>query len=185
MSVILEKLVVLDLDETLIHATTSGIEGQKEDFTFDQYFVYKRPHLDYFLTELSKHFTLAIWSSGGDEYVTEIVNNIRPNGVEFAIVWGRSKCSTKRDRESDTYYYEKRLDKFKKKGYRLENILIVDDSAEKAACNYGNAIYVKEYTGDATDDELLVLLDYLISIKDVENFRKIEKRLWRKSMDGR
>src|SRR6185436_18028359 len=120
-----------------------------------------------------KHFTLSIWSSGGDEYVAEIVNHIKPKGVEFAVIWGRSRCSVKRNRESDTYFYEKRLDKLKKQGYRLESILLVDDSAEKAACNYGNAIYIKEYDGDPNDTELLALLDYLISLKQVENVRKI------------
>ncbi len=45
--------------------------------------------------------------------------------------------------------------------------------------NYGNAIYPKSYVGDVEDDELLRLSKYLSSIKDCENFRKIEKRNWR------
>src|SRR5690348_2190225 len=94
------KLLVLDLDETLIHAASTRINNLDEDFRFDNYFVYKRPYLEHFLTELSKHFTLAIWSSAGDEYVATIVNNIKPAGVDFAIVWARSKCSTRRNPES-------------------------------------------------------------------------------------
>jgi RNA polymerase II subunit A small phosphatase-like protein len=172
-------LMILDLDETLIHASETRLTGKNEDFIFDKYFVYKRPHLEYFLQEAAKHFTLGIWSSAGDEYVNGIVNTIRPPIVNFEFVWARSKCSLKRDRTYDTYYFEKRLDKLKKRGFPLEQILIVDDTAEKASSNYGNAIYIKEFTGNPEDSELLFLLDYILTLKNVANVRTIEKRFWR------
>lgn len=87
-----DKLLKLDLDETLIYATEKEL-GFSADFLFDKYFVYKRPHLEQFLIEISKHFAIGIWSSADDAYVTEIVNNIKPMNVEFEIVWGRSRCS--------------------------------------------------------------------------------------------
>lgn len=62
----MDKLLILDLDETLIHATAEKLSIQ-EDFLFDKYFVYKRPHLDWFLSEISKHFKVGIWSSASDE----------------------------------------------------------------------------------------------------------------------
>lgn len=172
-------LLILDLDETLIHATEAKLAGREEDFAFAKYFVYKRPHLDHFLQEVARHFTLGVWSSAGDEYVSGIVSMIKPSSVDFEFVWARSKCSLKRDRTYDTYYLEKRLDKLKKRGYPLEQILILDDTAEKASCNYGNAIYIKEYTGAPEDTELLHLLEYLLTLKDAENVRTIEKRFWR------
>ena len=184
MSEKVNKLLVLDLDETLVHAAKTKLDTLPVDFTFDAYYVYKRPHLEHFLTEVAKHFTLAIWSSAGDIYVNEIVASIKPPSVDFEVVWGRSKCSMKRNRVFDTYYFEKRLDKLKKRGFPLEQTLIVDDTAEKAACNYGNAIYVKEYKGDPDDKELLFLLEYLLTLKDVENVRTIEKRNWRKTKSG-
>jgi carboxy-terminal domain RNA polymerase II polypeptide A small phosphatase len=174
-----DKLLILDLDETLIHATANQVDIQ-EDHRFDKYFIYKRPHLDNFLINISSHFTLGIWSSAGDEYVNEIVKLITPAQVQFELVWGRSKCSLKRDNTFDTYFFSKKLDKLKSKGFKLEKILIVDDSPEKASNNYGNAIYIKQYVGDKTDTELLLLNDYLLTLKDVENVRQIEKRNWRK-----
>lgn len=173
-------LLILDLDETLIHASETRLTGRDEDFIFDKYFVYKRPHLEHFLLEAAKHFTLGVWSSAGDEYVNGIVNTIKPPDVHFAFVWARSKCSLKRDRIYDTYYFEKRLDKLKKRGYTLEQILIVDDTTEKASCNYGNAIYIKEFTWDPEDTELLFLLNYVLTLKDTANVRTIEKRFWRR-----
>jgi RNA polymerase II subunit A small phosphatase-like protein len=55
------------------------------------------------------------------------------------------------------YEYTKKLHKLKRKGYKLEQILIVDDTPAKPAFNYGNAIYIKPFTGSPTDSELLNL----------------------------
>lgn len=179
-----DKLLILDLDETLIHATEKEL-GFLADFKFDKYFVYKRPFLDQFLIDISKHFTVGIWSSADDSYVTEIVKNIKPDYINFEIIWGRSRCSLKRDYDLDNYYFEKRLDKLKKKGFRLEQIIIVDDTPEKSRNNYGNAIYINEFLGDETDEELKYLHDYLLTLKKVENIRKIEKRGWRTNKVGK
>ncbi len=43
--------------------------------------------------------------------------------MDFEIVWGRSRCSLKRDFNLDNFFFEKRLDKLKKKGFRLEKFL--------------------------------------------------------------
>jgi carboxy-terminal domain RNA polymerase II polypeptide A small phosphatase len=172
-----DKLIVLDLDETLVYATQSELDIPYS-FQFDKYFVYERPHLRQFLLDLSKHFAIGIWSSAGDEYVNEIVRHIKPDNVDFIIVWGRTKCSLKRDVLFDTYGFEKRLDKLKKKGFRLEQILVVDDSPSKSRTNYGNAIYIKEFTGGQSDRELQFLYDYLLTFKTVDNVRTIDKRMW-------
>lgn len=173
------KLIILDLDETLIHATESQLTIPYA-FKFDNYFVYERPNLRQFLTNLSKKFSIGIWSSASDDYVNEIVRHIKPPEVDFVVVWGRSKCTVKRDLTFDTYCFEKRLDKLKKKGFRLEQILVVDDSPLKSRTNYGNAIYIKEFTGDTSDTELHFLYEYLLTLATVGNVRTIEKRGWRK-----
>jgi RNA polymerase II subunit A small phosphatase-like protein len=174
-----DKLIILDLDETLIHATEFEL-ARPCDFRFDKYFVYERPYLRQFLADISRHFSIGIWSSASDDYVSEIVRHIKPDNVDFVVVWGRSKCSVRRDLTFDTYCFEKRLDKVKKKGFKLEQILVVDDSPSKSRTNYGNAIYIKEFTGDRSDTELKFLYVYLLTLKTVSNVRTIEKRGWRK-----
>lgn len=173
-----EKLLVLDLDETLIHSTLSRL-SYEESFSFDRYFVYQRPLLEMFLNNIAMHYKVGIWSSAGDDYVQAISDQIKPPGINYEFVWGRSRCTLKRDMETDSFEYEKKLSKLKKKGFPLENILIVDDTHQKAKSNYGNAIYVKEFTGDPTDLELKYLLEYLMLLKGKTNFRTIEKRNWR------
>ncbi len=57
-----KTLLILDVDETLIHATDKEL-NQKVDFKIFDYYVYKRPFLDEFLEEVKTDFQMAIWSS--------------------------------------------------------------------------------------------------------------------------
>lgn len=107
-------LLILDLDETLVYATTDRLDYD-EDFVFDKYFVYKRPNLDKFLSFAYAHFKIGIWSSASDGYVNEIVKLVKPSDIEFEIVWARSRCTQRRDLELDLYAWEKRLEKLKKR----------------------------------------------------------------------
>lgn len=171
-------LLVLDLDETLLYATKDKLI-QQEDFVAGPYYVYVRPNLDYFLSEMAEEFKLAIWSSADDTYVHELVDKIKPAAVHFEFIWGRSRTTKKRISVTDEYYYVKRLSKVKRKGFLLERTLIIDDTAEKSMLNYGNAIQIAEFTGNTNDDELLLLASYLRKLKHVENVRQIDKRYWR------
>ncbi len=179
-----DKLIILDLDETLVHASEYELTLPC-DFMVNKYFVYKRPYLDQFLTALSTHFSIGIWSSADDNYVAEIVARLTTAQVNFTVVWGRSKCSLRHDLTFDTYCFEKRLDKLKKKGFNLEKILVIDDSPEKSRTNYGNAIHIKEFTGDINDGELQFLFNYLLTLKAVDNVRAIEKRNWRQQTENK
>lgn len=191
-------LLILDLDETLIHATAEKISTDF-DFQVYQYFVYKRPGLTEFLAQCATHFTLAIWSSASDDYVQEVVRQIFPTDLTPAFVWGRSRCTRfmipEMDEEgfysldySRKYEFAKRLKKAARRGYDLKRTLIVDDTPEKISHNYGNAIYIKPYLGETTDNlgettdnELPALAEYLLSLKDAENVRTLEKRYWRQA----
>ena len=173
-----KTLLVLDLDETLLYATKDKLI-QQEDFVLGVYYVYVRPNLDYFLSRVAQDFKLAIWSSADDAYVEELVGKIKPAAIDFEFIWGRSRTTKKRKSVTDEYYYVKRLSKVKRKGFLLESTLIIDDTAEKSMLNYGNAIQIAEFTGNANDDELLLLATYLEKFKNVENVRQIDKRNWR------
>ena len=165
------SLLVLDLDETLIHASNKPL-NHPADFTIFEHHVYKRPYLDEFLDEVKKKFLIGIWSSASDDYVKLIVEKIIPKDLELEFVWGRSRCKLKRNFQGnddwsirgnylDHYNYVKPLKKLKRQGFQIERILIVDDTPHKSKENYGNAIYPKEFLGSPDDDELKYLLKYL------------------------
>lgn len=186
-----KALLILDLDETLIHASAKPL-ARTADFRLSGYHVYKRPHLERFLTECATRFQLAIWSAGSDSYVAEAVKHIIPPGIDLALVWGRSRCTFSVDSRkvqedgfldpTSHYNFAKKLKKLLRLGYRLERMLIVDDTPAKCIHNYGNAIYVEEFLGDEDDAELPLLAAYLATLAEVPNVRTLEKRGWRRTL---
>lgn len=183
-----KTLVILDLDETLIHATDKP-HNDLWDFSVFNYKVYKRPHLNNFLITLREHFDVAVWSSASDDYVQEIVKHIFPPDYDLKFVWGRSRCTYRPNYNKldefgyydpfSHYDYVKRLDKLKKHSFKKDKILIIDDTPQKCIHNYGNAIYPSEYLGRTPDNELELLAHYLYSLKDLHTVRNLEKRNWR------
>ena len=187
-------LLILDIDETLIHATDK-ILSRQPDFTVFKYHVYKRPFLDEFLREMKEYFLLAVWSSASEDYVSAIVDQVFPKEWVLEFVWGSSRCTMKRNLWDDPeawkennrwqeYYSTKPLKKVRRRGYQLDRILIVDDSPHKSRQNYGNAIHPAAFEGNPNDDELKHLAEYLKLLKDKPTIRNIEKRNWRKQVDG-
>ncbi|MHC5537137.1 NIF family HAD-type phosphatase [Singulisphaera rosea] len=170
-------LLILDLDETLIHATEQPL-GHDHDFVVGPYAVYHRPHLAEFLDACSTCFSLAVWSSASDDYVQEVVGQILPPDFALAFVWGNSKCVGRFDSETYDTEYLKDLKKVKRQGYDLRRVLIADDTPCKVRRHYGNAIYVPAFMGDPKDEVLPRLASYLISLRDVPNVRTVEKRTW-------
>jgi len=170
-------LLILDLDETLVHATEQPLP-RRHDFVVGPYVVYQRPELADFLTACSKLFRLAVWSTAGDEYVRMVVEQIVPPGVELVFAWGRSRCVRRYDMEDFEYEFLKDLRKVKRAGFSLERTLIVDDTPSKVARHYGNAVYVPPFFGDVEDSTLPRLARYLASLHEAPNVRVIEKRGW-------
>jgi RNA polymerase II subunit A small phosphatase-like protein len=173
------KLLVLDLDETLIHATEAGLE-HTPDFEVGPYAVYKRPGLDAFLSTMGACFTLAVWTSSTRPYAIPVVANIFPAGIELAFVWARERCTPRFDPEQQDHEWTKNLGKLKRRGHRLEQVLMVDDTPAKLARHYGNLVRIKPFFGDPADRELFQLGEYLPTLAGATNVRTIEKRFWRR-----
>lgn len=176
-------LLILDIDETLIHAVerTSACEG---DFVVGDYSVWKRPHLETFLTTCANWADIAFWSTATDPYVRLVVQEILPSGLTPAFAWGRSRCTRRYDMDSFEDVFLKDLRKAKRLGFDLARTLIVDDTPAKVARHYGNAVYIPPFLGDPSDDVLPRLADYLAGFRDEADVRKIEKRGWHRAGTG-
>lgn len=174
------KLLVLDLDETLVHARETPLE-HREDFRVGPYFVYRRPHLTAFIDAVSQHFDLAVWTASGEVYAAQVIERIFEPGV-LKFIWSSQRCTTARDWTTGHYTTIKNLSKLKRQGYALEAIIAVDDTPSKYARSYGNLVAVREFVGDRADDELLQLSTYLSRLAPVANVRAVEKREWRRQL---
>lgn len=176
------KLLLLDLDETLIHSTEDPL-SYPADFHFGRIHVYLRPHLAEFIAGLQPHFELALWTAGGALYAQQIAEHIFPEGA-LSFLWSSERCTLVPDREFGGYQTRKRLKKVKAKGYSLDSVIVVDDTPSNYASSYGNLVVIQSFTGDRSDAELPLLLAYLMQLKDIPNVRTIEKRNWRWRMAG-
>jgi len=170
-------LLILDLDETLIHATEEPL-GREHDFLVGPYAVSLRPHLAEFLASCSACFRLAVWSSASDDYVRDVVGRIIPPGLELAFAWGRSRCVRRFDPETFEDCHVKDLKKVKRLGFDLNRVLIADDTPSKVQRHYGNAGYVPPFFGDPEDRSLPRLASYLATLQHEPDVRFLEKRGW-------
>jgi RNA polymerase II subunit A small phosphatase-like protein len=87
------KLLVLDIDETLVHARESPL-AHDEDFCVGAYFVYRRPGLDEFVTSMLDTFDVAVWTSSGESYAAQVLERIFPPGA-LKFVWSSKRCTTR------------------------------------------------------------------------------------------
>lgn len=77
-----ELTIVLDIDETLVYTTEEPPSILDYDyFCVDDcengiYYVYKRPHLDYFLTKVAQLGRIIIFTASEESYASQVIKNI-------------------------------------------------------------------------------------------------------------
>jgi RNA polymerase II subunit A small phosphatase-like protein len=196
----MKGLLLLDLDETLIHSEEfPRTQPSEKDFDFRigfkgedyWYMTKKRPFLDEFIKFSFENFDVGVWTASTDDYATIVLENIGIDKNLLKCFYTRENCGMRLDYETNSYYGVKNLQKLKKRAWskpyttkvsqmrELDRILIVDDIAETAVNNRSNLILIKPFYFDNNDTELLKLISYLQKIKDEPNYRTIDKRNWR------
>ena len=189
-----KAILVLDLDETLIHSFLEPIE--KPDFVLNikiyddindkecnNIYIKKRPGLDYFINELSKFYKIYIFSSSPEDYVTNVVEKIDKKKI-ISGLFSNDDCLTIPGAEHFKVYI-KDLKIFKKD---LSRIVMIDDNSISYSLQKENGIPIKSWYGDKNDIELfklLPILKKLSTFKDVRTeIKKIvdEKISWTKSL---
>lgn len=186
-----DKLLILDIDECLIHSVhkTKVSEMSYEFFknSFDildgTYRTMSRPNLSEFLEYAFSNFNVAIWTAAGKVYANDILEKIGIDKSKLMFFYTESNCTPKYE-YGDGWgmghmAYYKNIGKLKKKGYDMNQVLMIDDKPEYID-SYGNVIKIKPFYGDTNDTELVKMMKYLDKIKDEINYRSIEKRGWDK-----
>jgi TFIIF-interacting CTD phosphatase-like protein len=173
-----DKLLVLDLDETLIHCCETPLSETPPDFHVAGFPVYKRPGVEAFLDTCLRWFETAVWTSATPDYAREILSRVLPDLKRLSFLWTRERCTARPLSDGKTTYL-KDLGKLTMKGYFLERILIVDDIPANSEKNALNAIRVHPYRGEKADDELPALLNFLETLGPLRNIRQVEKNNWR------
>ncbi|MBO9999659.1 MAG: HAD family hydrolase [Cyanobacteria bacterium SID2] len=177
-SVKFDKLLILDIDETLVYASERQLD-RRPNFRVSEYFIYKRPGLDAFIDRCLDYFTVAIWTASSSDYAGAIIARIFPYPSQLAFIFTSERCNYRIDPLDGDRKILKPLKKVRRKGFSLNKTIVVDDTPETFCQNYGNAILVQKYLGKDTDNELELLFGFLKRIGHADNIRTIEKRDWK------
>ena len=173
---VFDKLLVLDMDETLVHADE---RLEDHEFVVGPYRVRRRPHVDRFLAFVWDHFAeVGVWTAASRGFAEPVLDRLLDR-QRLAFLWCNDRCGRGWNPENGEIVAIKDLRKLKKRGYDPRKVLFVDDSPEKLRRSYGNLVAVRPFVGDPADDELLFLEHYLRELGPVENVRTVEKRGWR------
>ena len=174
-SVLEKPLLVLDLDETLIHKPVQGRVYREDASDLEmkcfiekdpqgRYFtVYKRPYLQEFLQELAEQFTIYVFTASEQRYAAAIVNAIDPERKYIARVFDRRFCCA-----TQGGYLVKDLRIFSRET-PLNKILLVDNSSHCFFTQLKNGVPILSFYDQKEDRELLHLKRYLQALCRCEN----------------
>ncbi len=163
-----DVLVILDLDETLIHSRREPLE-RAPDFFLDPLSVYFRPSATELISALAQKFELAVWSAGSPLYVDTVVQTIFPEGINPLFVWNRDHCTQKFEFFPFQILFTKDLNKMEDFGFDLTRTFIIEDDLVKVSSFADNALIVSQYFGEDFDDELTHLVSFFENLNGDTN----------------
>jgi len=197
-----EKILVIDLDETLIHTSFKKIPNPDFKILLDsikytkknsdneniqelpvqnkvEAYIRIRPGVNEFLSQLSKYYDLYVYSASSKQYLNSIIKNIDKNNIikkcycrEDCIIYVEN-TEEDLDKPNNKYNYVKDLKKINKD---LRNIVFVDNNIMSFKLQEKNGIPIKSWYDDNDDIELYKLIPILKNLADFYDVRiEIEK----------
>lgn len=145
LSLVRRKILVLDLDETLIHSHHDGVArqmvapGTPPDFILRvnidrhpvRFFVHKRPHVDFFLDVVSQWYELVVFTASMEIYGAAVADQLDGNRQILRRRYFRQHCTL------DYGSYTKDLSAISND---LSSIFILDNSPGAYRAYPGNSI---------------------------------------------
>ena len=177
-------VVVLDLDETLIHTTDITDRYSPKlhnpqilrDQTPEAFLmrvkgeillVRKRPGVHQFLHRASTLFDLVLYTAGEEDYATRVLKEIDPTGTIFCGRLFRSSCV--QNPETGEYLKDLKL----VPDVDLRRCVLVDNNPASFAMQPNNGILIDSFYVNSTDRELRVLFDVLCHMnKNCDDVRR-------------
>ncbi|KAL3756960.1 hypothetical protein ACHAWU_007339 [Discostella pseudostelligera] len=145
-----KKCLVLDLDETLVHSSFRAVAGadfvipvQIEDVIHYVY-VAKRPGVENFLLEMSKHYEIVVYTASLNKYADVLLDLLDPHRV----------IRTRLFRESCVFYEGNYVKDLCLLNRDLSQVIIIDNSPASYMFHPENAIDCSSFIDDVNDREL-------------------------------
>lgn len=164
------KTLVLDLDETLVHASFQRPEQYDFELQLEfnnhpiKVYIQKRPGVDEFLNSVVYQFDVFIFTASMMEYAFPVVRQLLPTIPESHILT-RNHCKLMNG------MIVKDLSIFRRS---MGSIIIVDNNALSFQLQPENGIPISTWVGDYEDNALLdVLLPFLNYCRDANDVREV------------
>jgi CTD small phosphatase-like protein 2 len=180
-----KKLIILDLDETLVHSDIDFLLKEK-NINYDTVLYFDteeekniplpliiRPGLYEFLDYASQNFNLIIFTASDQQYADTIINYIEKDKKYFKMRLYRNHCIFI---EPGLYIKDLRIFSSQRK---LEDIIIIDNSLFSFSNQLNNGILITSFFDDKNDTFLDNVKDYLEYIKNENDIRGINKESFR------
>ena len=170
-----KKLLLIDLDETLVHSEFRNKNNYKEldlftknskchsrtfSYSDENYIYYMdvffRPHLKNFLSEVSKYFDLAIFTAAMKGYADTILDFIDPQNKYFQFRLYRDACIPIQQR---LYIKDLRIIK----DYDPMNVILMDNSLYSFMNQPSNGMLVNSFYTSHKDTQLISAKNFLIN----------------------
>ncbi len=171
------KLLIFDIDETLLHASRRGL-NRVHDFLLGNYYVYLRPHVRDLFHFCRDRFKVAIWTSSSRNYALGTMHRLLPPDYPLEFLWSRQRCLEVFRQETQRLEHIKDLQDVESLGYGLHEVLFVDDTPRKLQRHLPNLVPISPFIGSSDDRVLVALMDYLEELKAVDDVRRVDKRGW-------
>jgi len=168
----LKKTLVLDLDETLI--TTKPVNSDednelpmiKKESNLPK--VRVRPYAELFLREMSKEFEIIIFTAAEQKYAEYVIKLLDPERLYISHILHRDNCLKTR---KGLFIKDLRLIKNRD----LKDMVIVDNFTPSFSFQIDNGIPIITWEGDAKDQELRYLMNYLREAKNYDDMRQYNR----------
>ena len=178
------KLLILDIDETLLHSSRRGLRGV-HDFLLGNYYVYLRPFARELLTFCMARFRVAVWTSSSRNYALGAMHRVLPPDFPLEFLWSRQRCVEVFREETQEVEHIKDLRDVENLGYGLGQIIFVDDTPRKLQRQPENLLTISPFLGSPDDRELLALMEFLEHVRGFDDIRLVDKSGWEERLRKR
>ena len=128
-------------------------------------YVYFRPHVMWFLKNISKYYDIAIFTATTENYAAPIIDLLDSNKKYIQGQFYRENCLV-----TDSHYLIKDLRIFKERDPK--DILIVDNSATCFVNHLDNGVPIIPFYDNKADTQLLSLYKFLVACSEKADSRE-------------